>query len=143
MAQCDLLRSRELPDLHRVFDRAMTPTDLVRILFSGVLRVVDKKVGAIGKFGVLQILPSDLSVASCESARMRCVDTGIHYRCPIGLQPIAKRERCMIQVAGRDFDIVDIEGTVDKIVIADLGSALIDRYGEIGMPHLSGESITQ
>jgi hypothetical protein len=49
----------------------------------------------------------------------------------------------MIQIAGGDFDIVVIEATLDKVVIADLGSALIKRDGEIGVLHLPGQSFTE
>jgi hypothetical protein len=71
------------------------------------------------------------------------VVTGIHHRYPVSLQPITERERWMIQIAGRDFDIVDIEGALDEVVIANLGSALIERDREIGILHLPGQGFTQ
>src|SRR5258708_30151514 len=49
----------------------------------------------------------------------------------------------MIQVVGGDFDIVDIEGAFNEVVIANLGPALIERDGKIGIPHLSGQGFTQ
>ena len=62
---------------------------------------------------------------------MRFVVTGIHHRYPIGLQSITERKRWMIQIAGGDFDIVDIEGALNELVVANLASALIQRDGEI------------
>ena len=143
MGQCDPLHPRVLAEFHHVFDWAMAPADLGRILFGSVLRVVDEKIRATDKFGVSQVLPSDLSLAGCQHARVRFVVTGIHHRYPVGLQPIAKRKRRMIQIAGGDFDIVDIEGAFDKVVIANLGPALIERNWEIGVLHLPGQSFTQ
>ena len=52
MGQRDPLHLRAAAELHYVFDRAMSPADLGRILFGSVLRVVDEKVGAVNKFGV-------------------------------------------------------------------------------------------
>src|SRR6266481_5807178 len=113
----------------------MPPADLGRILFGSVLRVVDEKVGATEEFGVSQILPSDFPVAGCRAARVGLVVTGIHHRYYVGLQPITERERWMIQIVGGDFDIVDIEGALDEVVIANLGSALIgNRYTASARP---------
>ena len=44
---------------------------------------------------------------------------------------------------GGDFDIVDIEGALNEVVIANLGSALIERDGEIGILHLPSQGFTQ
>jgi hypothetical protein len=44
---------------------------------------------------------------------------------------------------GGDFDIVDIEGALNEVVIANPGSALIERDGEIGILHLPGQNFTQ
>src|SRR5215831_17500227 len=108
----------------------MTPADLGRILFGSVLRIVDQKVGVIDELSVPQILADDLPVASCQCARVRFVITSIHYRYPIRFQPITECERWMIQILGGDLDIVDFENTLDEVVIADLGSALIERDRE-------------
>src|SRR5436189_6375897 len=116
----------------------MPPADLGRILFGSVLRVVDEKVGATEEFGVSQILPSDFPVAGCRAARVGLVVTRIHHRYSVGLQPITERDRWMIQIAGGDFDIVDIEGALDEVVIANLGLALIPRNGRIRIMHLPG-----
>jgi hypothetical protein len=121
----------------------MAPTDLGRIVFGSELRVVDKKICAIDEFGVSKILPGDFPVAGCQHARVGFVVTAIHYRCPIGLQPITERERWMIKILGGDLYIVDIESTLNKVVPANLGSALIKGDGEIGKLHLPGQRFTQ
>ena len=119
MGQCNPLNLRVLAELHHVFNRAMAPADLGRILFGSVLRVVDEKIRPIDKFGVSQILPSNFPVA-----------------------PITERERWMIQILGGDFDIVDIEGALDEVVIANLSPELIKWNGEIGILHLAGQGFT-
>ena len=47
MGQCNPLHLRVLAEFHHVFDRAMAPADLGRILLSSELRVVDEKIRAI------------------------------------------------------------------------------------------------
>src|SRR5262245_580486 len=42
-----------------------------------------------------------------------------------------------------DFDVVDIEGTFDKIVIMNCSSELIRCYGKISVLHLTSERIAQ
>src|SRR6266567_6064163 len=121
----------------------MPPADLGRILFGSVLRVVDEKVGATDEFGVSEILPGDVPVAGRRHARVGLVVTGIYHRDSIGLQPITERERWMIQILGGDFDIVDIEGALDEVVIANLSPELIEWDGEIGILHLAGQGFTQ
>jgi hypothetical protein len=143
MRQRDPLRLRVLADPHCVFDGAMAPADLGRILLGGVLRVVDEKVRTTDEFDVAQILPGDLPVACCQTAGVGLVVTGIHHRHPVGLQPISERERRMIQIAGGNLDIVYIEGALDEIVIANLSSALIECDREIGILHLPGQAFTE
>ncbi len=103
----------------------MAPADLGRVLFGGVLRVVDEKIRALDELGMSQILAGDLSAAGSQQARVGFVVTGIHHHCLVDLQPITERERWMVQIAGGNLDIVDVEGALDKIVIANLGSARI------------------
>src|SRR5260370_35678001 len=100
MGQCNPLHLRVLAELHYVFDRAMAPADLGRILLGSELRVVDEKIRAIDEFGVSQILPSDFPVAGCQHARVGFVVTSIHTRYPAGLQPLTERERRMIRLMG-------------------------------------------
>jgi hypothetical protein len=69
MGQCNSLHLRVLAEFHHVFDRAMAPADLGRILFGSVLRIVDEKICAIDEFGVPQILPSDFPMTGCQHAR--------------------------------------------------------------------------
>jgi hypothetical protein len=121
----------------------MAPADLGWIFFGSVLRVVDEEIRAIDEFGVSQILPGDIPLAGCQHARVGFVVTGIHHRYPVGLQPITERERWMIQIVGGDFDIVDIEGALNEVVIANPSSALIEWDREIGVLHLPGQGFTQ
>src|SRR5262245_9226952 len=121
----------------------MTPADLGRILFGSVLRVVDEKIGAIEEFGVPQVLPGEIPVTGRQHTRVGFMVATIHDRHPVGLQPITKRKRWMIQIVGGDLDIVDIEGTLNEVVIANLGPALIEREREIGIPHLPRQSFAQ
>jgi hypothetical protein len=104
---------------------------------------VNEKVSAIDKFGMPQILSRDIPVAGCQYPRVRFVVTGIHERYVVGLQPITERERWMIQIVGGDLDIVNIEGALNKVVIANPCCALIERDREIGVLHLPGQGFTQ
>ena len=143
MGQCDPLHPGMLAKRHRVVDGAMAPSNLGRVLFGGVLRIVDEKIGASNEFSMLQVLPSDGPMAGCQFLRVGFVVAGIYDRCPVGLQPIAKRERRMIQIVGGHPDIVDIEGALDEVMIANPRCKLIERDGEIGVFHLPGQGFTQ
>ena len=74
---------------------------------------------------------------------MGFVITAIDHSHPIDLQPIAERERWMIQVLGGNLDVVDLEGALDQVVIANPGAALIERDREVGILHLPGKGLTQ
>src|SRR5436309_4366164 len=74
---------------------------------------------------------------------MGLVITGIHQCCPIDLQAITKRKDGMIQISRRDSDIADCKTALHKLVITDVGSALVKRNGEIHVLHLPCQSLTQ
>ena len=95
------------------------------------------------ELGMSPILPGYLAVTGRQRARVRLVITGIHHRRRVGLQPKSERERGMVQIAGRDLDVVDVERTLDQVVIADPGPALVERDGEIGVLHLPGQVFAQ
>src|SRR5262245_27908528 len=57
----------------------------------------------------------------------------------IRLEPISQRQRRMVQVMSDDFDVVDVEGTFDKIVIAGWSSEWSRRCGKGGVLHRTGE----
>src|SRR5262245_64003812 len=57
----------------------------------------------------------------------------------IRLEPVSQRQRRMVQVMSDDFDVVDVEGAFDKIMIANCSSELIRRDGKVGVLHLTGE----
>ena len=52
VGQCNPLHARVLRELYDVFDRAMPPTNLFRVFFRSVLRIVDEKIGALNKLGM-------------------------------------------------------------------------------------------
>ena len=49
----------------------------------------------------------------------------------------------MVQVVGGDLEVVNIESAFNKIMIADRGSELIERYRKISVLHLPGECFAQ
>src|SRR5262249_60228418 len=59
------------------------------------------------------------------------------------LQPIAERERGMVEIARRHLDVVDLEGALDQVVIADRGAELVECDREITVLHLPGERFAQ
>jgi len=71
------------------------------------------------------------------------VITGIHQCCPIDLQAITKRKDGMIRISRRDSDIANCKTAFHKVVIADVGSALVKRNGEIHVLHLPCQSLMQ
>src|SRR6266498_1646555 len=143
MGQRNPLRSRMLPNSYRIFHGTMPPANLGRVLFGSVLRIMDEKIRSLKEVSVPAILPCDFTLARCECSRIGFVVTGIHERCPVDLQPIPQRERRMVEVTGRDPDIVDVESTLDKIMVVDRGSKLIERDGEICVLHLPGQCFAQ
>src|SRR6185436_18129376 len=61
----------------------------------------------------------------------------------IRFEPVAERERGMIEIAGGDLDLVDIERAFDQVVISDRGRELIGRHRKIGVLHLTGQRLAQ
>ena len=114
----------------------MSPADLGRILLRSVLRIMDKEIRAIDEDSVSLILPRDLALASRQYPRIRFVITRIDDGYPVGLQSIAERECGMVEVMSRDFDVVNVQGTLDKVVIVNPRPTLIERNREIGVLHL-------
>src|SRR6516165_739167 len=49
----------------------------------------------------------------------------------------------MVEVAGRNPDIIDDERTLHEVVITNGGFELIERNGKIGVLHLSRERVAQ
>src|SRR5215472_11365855 len=49
----------------------------------------------------------------------------------------------MVQVVGRDFDIIDIESAFHEVVITNSGTKLIRCYRKIGVLHLARERFAQ
>ena len=142
MRQRNPLHACVLGELYHVFDRAMPPTNLFWIFFCSVLSVVDEKVGALNKLSMLEILAGDLAVADGQHACIWLVIARIHQNCVINLQAVTKCHRGVIKLASRNFDVLDLESTFNKIMITDLGLALIQRNGEIGVLHLAGQSLS-
>ena len=63
----------------------------------------------------------------------------VHDRRTISLQPITKRKRRMIEVARQDLYVADIEGPLDKVMIANRSPELIRGNREISVLHLPGQ----
>ena len=74
---------------------------------------------------------------------MWLVITSIHHSRPIDLQAITERKRRVIQITGREFDIVDGKSAFHKVMIPDLGSTLIQRNRKVVVLHLPGQNLTQ
>src|SRR5437879_3984717 len=109
MGECEPLHLRVLGELHGVFDRAVAPASLGRVLRGGVLPVVYEKVCVANKLGISQVLPGDLPLAAGQGPRMRLVIAAIYERGAVFLQAIAERKRRMVQVVGGHLYGVDIE----------------------------------
>src|SRR5215475_8423025 len=74
---------------------------------------------------------------------MRLVIRCINDRSTIGLNPVAKRQRGVIQVAGPDRGISDLKGSFYQLMVSDLCAELVQLYREVGILHLAFESVAQ
>src|SRR5262245_34748463 len=70
---------------------------------------------------------------------IRCIND----RRPLGLKPVTKRQRGMIQIARPDRGIGDPKGSFYQLMIANLRAELVQLYREIGILHLAFESVAQ
>ena len=70
---------------------------------------------------------------------IRCINDG----CIFGLKPVAKRQRRMIQVAGPDRDVSDPKSAFDQLMVSDLRAEFVQLNWEVGILHLTFESVAQ
>ena len=61
----------------------------------------------------------------------------------LGLKPVSKRQRGVIQVAGPDCDVSDPNGSFYQLMVSDLCAELVQLYREVGILHLAFESVAQ
>src|SRR5262249_23209306 len=92
---------------------------------------------------MLQVLPCDIPVTAGQAPRVGLMIGAIYNGRAIRLEPVSERQRRMVQVMSGDFDVVDIEGTFDKLVIMNCSSELIRCYGKISVLHLTSERFAQ
>src|SRR5262249_6678919 len=90
-----------------------------------------------------QVLPCDIPVTAGQAPRVGLMIGAIYNGRAIRLEPVSERQRRMVQVMSGDFDVVDIEGAFDKIVIMNCSSELIRCYGKISVLHLTCERFAQ
>ena len=68
MGECKPLDLGFMAELHGVFDCAVAPANLGRVLVGSILRVMDEEVSARDELGMLQIVPSDFAFAVSQYA---------------------------------------------------------------------------
>ena len=143
MGQCDLLHTRVPGELDYVFDRAMAPSDFGWVFGCRVLSIMDEKIRVLQKLGMPQVLPGDLPLPGCETARIGLVVARVHDDKAVCLQAIAQREGGVVEILRRYLDVADIEDALDQVVLANRGAELVERDGKICVLHLACERLAQ
>jgi len=128
---------------HCVFNGAMPPADLLWVLLSNVLGVMDDEVRACEKLAMAKVFAADLACSIGKMPGMRLVIRCINDRRTLGLKPVTKRQRGVIQVAGPECDVSDPNGTFYQLMVSDLCAELVQLYREVGILHLAFESVAQ
>jgi hypothetical protein len=126
-----------------VLNGAMPPADLLWVLLSNVLGVVDDEVRAREKLAMPQVFAANLACSIGKMPGMRLVIRCINDRRTLGLKPVTKRQRGVIQVAGPDRDVSDPKGSFYQLMVSDLCAELVQLYRKIGILHLAFESVAQ
>ena len=105
--------------LHRVFDRAVAPAALGLVLGGRVLRVVDDEIGAGKELDVTAVLLGQVAGAGGQMPRMRLVIARVDDGDAVRLEPIAERERRMVEILRRDANVADVEDAFHDVVVPD------------------------
>src|SRR5437868_4644617 len=132
----------KLADLGNVFHRTMAPALAVGIFFIRELGVMNHQVRIREKFAVTPVQFMHLRPLAGKS-RVRFVVTSIEYAGAAHLQPIAKGEGGMVQVARGDVDVIDLEATLDEVMKKDASTELIECDWEVNVLHLSGKRVAK
>ena len=127
----------------RVLNSAMPPTDLLRILLSNVLGVMDDKVRACEKFAMPEVFAADLACSIGKMPGMGFVIRCVNDRRTLGFKPVAKRQRRVVQVAGPDCDVSNPKFSFDKRMVSNHCAELVQLYREVGILHLTSEGVAQ
>ena len=110
----------------------MAPADPLGVFLGRELRVVDDEVG-IGEEGrVAQVAADDLPLATGDLAGERLMVAGIDNHATVRLEPVAQRQRGVVEVLRPDMDILDLELALDQLMVADGGTELVDGDREVG-----------
>ena len=59
------------------------------------------------------------------------------------LQAVAERQRGVVEVAGEDVDLADLEGALDQVVVPGGRAELFQRDREVGVLHLPGQRLLE
>src|SRR5262245_29659487 len=88
----ELLDSGRPGNSQRIFDRAVSPADLLRIFAREILRIVHHQIGAREEFGVTMIFPGYLARTGRKRTRVRFVVTRIDDGNTVRLHTIAESQ---------------------------------------------------
>jgi len=127
----------------RVLNGAVPPANLLRILLSSVLRVMDDEVSMREKFAMTQVFAEDLAYSVCKMPGMRFVIGCVYDRCTLRFEPVAKRQRWVIQVTCPNRDVCDLKGAFYKLMVSDSRAEVVQLDWEVGILHLAFEGIPQ
>src|SRR3954452_9477586 len=87
------------------------------------------------------ILALDIARAIGQGPRMWLVIAGVNDDHPVRLEPVAQRQRRMVQVLRADLDVAEIKNAFGEIMIADGSAELLQLDRKVGGLHLSREGL--
>jgi hypothetical protein len=104
---------------------------------------MDDKVRTREKFAMPQVFAADLACSIGKMSGMGLMIRCINDSRTLGLKPVCKRQRRVIQVLGPDGRVSDAKVSFDQFMVSDICAELIQLHREIGVLHLAFESVAQ
>jgi hypothetical protein len=105
---------------------------------------VDHEVGTGDELDVPGVGPVARHVtARAERMIERLVVGHVAHDRSVALDPVAQRERRMVQVLRAHDDVGDLERAFDQLVVVHAGAELVQRHREVGIGHLPRERLVQ
>ena len=89
------------------------------------------------------VLAGQLAAALGQLAAVRLVVGGVHDADAVDLQPVAERQRRVIEVARGHADVADREVALHEVVVAQRGLELLHADREVLVLHLPGQGVAQ
>ena len=130
--------------IDHVLHAAVPPPDAGGVLRRVVLGVVNHDVGAGQELHMTGVVPTRQHVTTRAQRRVeRLVVGDVADDGAIAFDPIAQRQRRMVQILRPHHQIADLEGSLDQLVIGDSRAELVQGDRKIRVAHLTGKRLVQ